>query len=207
MARGVVGFTLIFALCSTALHAEPDWTAQKLQRDIAAMKDSAAALRTAAGLPARPIGDRITLSVFGGFPPPASETTTLYSTHGGGWRLESVSRVRGFDGRAGENVAVTRSTVDSQTAARIRQLIADPQLYREPLEAAGTCTDQPSIFIEIHTGAHRREALRYSCPPPDKTDALLMAVWSAEAAAAATAAAKAAEDAAKAVEAPTPSRK
>jgi hypothetical protein len=97
--------------------------------------------------------------------------------------------------------------LDAQAGRLISQLVSDPALYREPVEVVGTCTDSPTTLIGIHHGGHHRDAFRYACPRPDRTSALIDAVYSIEAAQAATDAARAAADAAKAAEEQGRSRK
>ena len=156
------------------------WASEELHSDLAELAGIRADLRRSVGLAVEPVGDHIAVTVFGGLPPPLRETFTASMTPKGRWAIERVTQI--FDFAANKTAAprLDRYLLDDAASDRLSQLVRKPPLYREVHSAKGTCTDSPTIVIEISLDRRRRDAVRAACPADDLTEQIIEAVISSE---------------------------
>jgi hypothetical protein len=143
------------------------------------LKQERVTLRTGVNLPADGTGDRVSVTVYGGFPPPTEFTSSAYPSTEGTWRTEGAVRERRRPDDAGQLV-LSSGGLEGAAASRLSKLRADPQTYRAPIEANGGCTDNPVIFVEIDMRQRHYAAARSGCHRGDPIDEIADLVLSAQ---------------------------
>ena len=119
-------------------------------------------------------GDFVSVTVFGGMPPPDRFTIYLVPAGAGLFRAEMVTQDRTFQGPTKPARRVTFD-VSPEASRKIAALLANPALWKEPVGLAASCTDQPVVTLNAGWKGKKREAVRLAlvCTPQDLTRTLI----------------------------------
>ena len=181
MRSALAVLALILALAPAALPARaasPAMDGVEAGEELTALGDVRLGLERSVGDDDAPAGDYVSVTIFGGGAPPAETTYTAVRAADGAWTIEKIDRPQ-IPGTL-ERGRPQRSTytLGPDEGRRIDEALADPNLFTEPMAAAGSCMDSTLTAVHVLIDGKEHAALRAACPDPDRVTALIAAVMS-----------------------------
>ena len=176
MRSALAFFALVLALLPAAppaRAASPAMDATEAGEEITVLSYVRLGLQRSVGAQETPPGDYVSVTIFGGDAPPAEITYTAIRGTDGLWSVEKIIRPQ-IPGTLERGRPERGAYALSQDASkRLDEALADPNLFTEPMAAAGNCMDSTLTGVNVHLADKDHMALRAGCADPDRVTALI----------------------------------